>query len=52
MGVRWATSGHTSEPVPIYAFGPEAERFGGARDNTDIARILSDLLELDLFAAQ
>jgi alkaline phosphatase len=49
LGVRWATSSHSGEPVPIFAFGAGATRFGGVKDNTDIARILSDLLELGLF---
>ncbi len=38
------THGHTGEDVPIYAGGPGAERFGGALDNTDIARRLAELL--------
>jgi len=49
MGVRWATSSHSSEPVPIYAFGAGAEHFAGVKDNTDLARILSDLLDLEMF---
>ncbi len=49
MGVRWATTSHSAEPVPIYAFGAGAGRFAGVKDNTDVARILSDLLGLDLF---
>ena len=38
------THGHTGEDVPIYASGPGAERFGGALDNTEIARRMADLL--------
>ncbi len=38
------THGHTGEDVPIFASGPGAERFGGALDNTDIARRIADLL--------
>lgn len=48
LGVRFATSSHTAEPVPVYAFGVGAERFGGVLDNTQIAQRLADLLDLDL----
>lgn len=33
---KWSSDGHTGEPVPIYAFGPGAERFTGVMQNTDI----------------
>jgi alkaline phosphatase len=37
------TQGHTANPVPIYAFGPGAERFGGLLDNTELARTIAEL---------
>lgn len=43
-GVYWGTSGHTTEPVVVGAFGPGAERFRGYHDNTDFAKILHGLL--------
>jgi alkaline phosphatase len=49
LGVRWSTTSHTAEPVPIYAFGSGAERFSGVKDNTEIARTLSELLDLGMF---
>ncbi|MEM7482505.1 MAG: alkaline phosphatase [Acidobacteriota bacterium] len=52
LTVQWATDGHTGEPVPLYAWGPGAERFSGALDNTEIAGILADLLGLDWTAAR
>jgi alkaline phosphatase len=45
---RWNTTRHTGSPVPLYAFGPGAERFAGVRDNTEVPHILADLLGLDL----
>lgn len=40
--VRWATDGHTTVPVPLYAFGPGADRFqGGALDNTNLVQLLT-----------
>ncbi len=36
LELRWATKDHTAEPVPIYAYGPGSQRFGGVLDNTDL----------------
>ena len=33
---NFSTGNHTSLTVPVYAYGPGAERFSGAYDNTDI----------------
>jgi len=41
----WTTSGHTGEDVPVFAYGSGAERFAGLIDNTDIAKIIFDILE-------
>ena len=38
--VTWSTTGHTGVRVPIYAWGPGAERVTGVIDNTDIYRIM------------
>jgi len=45
----WATKGHTGIPVPLYAYGPGARRFMGVRDNTEIPRIIAQLLEIKEF---
>lgn len=49
--VRWGSTGHTGVPVPLYAYGPGAERLAGARDNTEVAPILADLLGVSLGAS-
>lgn len=36
---------HTAGMVPLFAFGPGAEAFGGIRDNTDVGRIISRLMQ-------
>ena len=43
-GIGWSSGAHTALPVLTTAGGPGAERFTGFLDNTDIARILKDLL--------
>ena len=39
--VKWTTGGHTGVDVPIFAWGPGAEKFASKLDNTDIFRLLS-----------
>lgn len=34
--IGWTSSGHTGEPVPVYAVGKGAGKFSGRIDNTDI----------------
>ena len=48
MGVRWATTVHTAEPVPLLAFGAGADHFAGVQDNTQVAQTLANLLGLEL----
>ncbi|MGM9922319.1 MAG: alkaline phosphatase [Bhargavaea sp.] len=44
----WTTGGHTGEDVPVYAFGPQRDKFFGQLDNTDHAKIIFDLLKADV----
>ncbi len=48
--VAWATDRHTGQPVPLFAFGPHALRFTGLKDNTEIPKIVAELLKLDHFS--
>lgn len=34
----WSTGGHSGIMVPVFAFGPESQRFTGLMDNTDISK--------------
>jgi len=45
----WATDRHTGQPVPLFAFGPHALRFTGLKDNTEIPKIVAELMKLDNF---
>jgi alkaline phosphatase len=40
--VTYATRDHTAALVPLFARGPEAERFGGLHDNREIGRLLME----------
>lgn len=47
--VKWSTGGHSAADVPLYAFGPGAERFYGVLDNTEIAVRIARLLGIGDF---
>jgi alkaline phosphatase len=47
--LAWATDRHTGQPVPLFAFGPHAMRFTGLKDNTEIPKLVAELMELDNF---
>jgi alkaline phosphatase len=49
--VSWATQEHTSHWVPVYAFGPGAERFGGVFENTELAVRMAVALGIQRFPA-
>lgn len=44
--VTWSTGGHTDVNVPLAATGPQAERFRGDLDNTDVFRRMLEVIEL------
>ena len=44
--VRWATGEHSSQWVPLFAFGPGSEVFSGVLDNTELPRLAAALLGL------
>ncbi|MCM3767001.1 alkaline phosphatase [Neobacillus niacini] len=41
----WTTKGHTGEDVPIYAYGLNRHLFSGRMENSDIARILFEMMD-------
>lgn len=43
-GIGWTTFQHTGSMVPIYSIGVGAENFNGRIDNTDIPKILENLM--------
>ncbi|MFC6904732.1 alkaline phosphatase [Halalkalicoccus tibetensis] len=44
--VGWTSDGHTAADVPTFASGPNAEFVNAARDNTDMAGLITDSLGL------
>lgn len=47
--VRWASHDHTAQWVPLFGFGPGAERFGRVLDTTEIPIEIARLLNLPGF---
>ncbi|HOB15728.1 MAG TPA: alkaline phosphatase [Defluviitoga sp.] len=45
---KWSTTEHTDELVPVFAFGPGAEKFSKILDNTDVPKIILELLEIEV----
>nr|WP_263323580.1 alkaline phosphatase [Neobacillus sp. Marseille-Q6967] len=41
----WTTKGHTGEDVPIYAYGLHRSLFSGRIENSDIAKILFNIMD-------
>jgi alkaline phosphatase len=46
-GISWGTSAHTAVNVPIYAIGAGAEKFSGNLDNTDIPKLIGELMGIE-----
>jgi alkaline phosphatase len=46
LTTTFASTGHTGIPVPVYAFGPGAERFTGIYENTEILPKVLELLRI------
>jgi alkaline phosphatase len=49
ISIGWGTDGHTGTPVPVFAYGPHAERFMGWYDNTEIPRKIANILGISDF---
>lgn len=45
--VQWLAKTHTATWVPLFAFGPGAERFAGVLDNAELPARIAQALELD-----
>ena len=44
VDVKFATTGHTAAPVPIFSYGASAWKFGQVMENTDIFKRIKSLL--------
>ena len=42
--LRYANRGHSAAMVPLFAIGPQSERFGGLRENYEIGQTLMEIV--------
>ena len=47
LQTNFSSTGHTGVPIPVYAFGPGAERFTGVYENTEILPRVLELLQIE-----
>jgi len=47
LTTNFSSTGHTGVPVPVYAYGPGAERFTGVYENTEILPRVLELLRIE-----
>lgn len=43
--LEYANRGHTAAMVPVFAIGPQAERFGGINQNYEIGRLFRNIVD-------
>lgn len=44
---NFSTKGHSGIMVPVYSYGPEADKFSGVYENTEIFRRIKEILRLN-----
>jgi alkaline phosphatase len=47
-GIGWGTTSHTAINVPVYSIGAGSENFSGYMDNTDIPKIIGEVMGIGL----
>lgn len=48
LSITYNTGWHSADNVPIYAYGPAAEKFAGEVDNTELAQRIAALMGVEL----
>ncbi len=46
--IAWTSISHTAAPVPITAVGQKSNLFSGYKDNTEIAKLIAEIMKIDL----
>ena len=45
-GTLFTTTGHSGNPIPVFAVGQGSDKFKGVNNNTDLPKILREILEI------
>ncbi len=51
-GIYWTSFAHTATQLPLTAMGNGANKFGGFKDNTEVANTFADVMNLKIGVAQ
>lgn len=46
--IGWTSTNHTGADIPVYAYGPQADKFSGFLDNTDLPKKMAEAMKLKL----
>lgn len=49
-GIYWTSFAHTATQLPLSAMGVQADKFGGFKDNTDVANAFADVMNVKIGA--
>ncbi len=47
-GVYWTSYAHTGTQLPLSAIGVQADKFGGFKDNTEVAKTFAEIMDLSI----
>lgn len=47
-GVYWTSYAHTATQLPLSAIGVQAEKLGGFKDNTEVAKTIADIMQVNI----
>ena len=46
--IGWTSAAHTGVDTPLYAYGPQSERFVGLLENTDLPITMAEVMKLEI----
>ncbi|MCZ2260811.1 alkaline phosphatase [Sporosarcina sp. G11-34] len=44
--VGWTHTGHTGEDIPVYAYGPQSNKFAGLIENTEFPQLMAEAMKI------
>ncbi|KAB8136745.1 alkaline phosphatase [Gracilibacillus oryzae] len=47
-GIGWTSTNHTGADIPLYVYGPQSDKFIGFHDNTDLPKLLAEVIKVEL----
>ena len=44
--IGWTSTSHTGTDLPVYAYGPQADKFSGLLDNTELPKLMAEAMKI------